>query len=83
MNSAENLCGSQAKHYYMCKRERDAQIFTAIRTWEIEKFQEKDLKKEDVREDYIGKIESEKSGLEDTLTKTPISIGNKHRRWRM
>ena len=24
MNSAENMCGSQAKHYYMCRRERDA-----------------------------------------------------------
>ena len=24
MNSSENLCGAQAKHYYMCRRERDA-----------------------------------------------------------
>ena len=36
MNSAENLCGSQAKLYYMCRRERDAQIFSAIRSWETE-----------------------------------------------
>ena len=30
MNSAENLCGNQSKNYYMCRRERDAQIYTAI-----------------------------------------------------
>ena len=42
MNSAENMCGTQAKHYYMCRRERDAQIFSLIKKWEIEEFQSKD-----------------------------------------
>ena len=36
MNSAENMCGSEAKLYYMCRRERDAQIYSAIKNWEIE-----------------------------------------------
>ena len=38
MNSSENLCGVEAKHYYMCRRERDAQIYTAIRSWETQNF---------------------------------------------
>ena len=36
MNTSENLCGIQAKHYYMCRRERDAQIYSAIRKWETD-----------------------------------------------
>ena len=36
MNSPENACGSQAKNYYVCKRERDAQIFGAIKLWETD-----------------------------------------------
>lgn len=31
MNSSTNLCGSQNKNYYMCRRERDAQLFSAIK----------------------------------------------------
>jgi hypothetical protein len=34
MNSKTNECGAEAKNYYMCRRERDAQLFTAIKEWE-------------------------------------------------
>jgi hypothetical protein len=36
MASQANKCGEFNKTYYMCKRERDAQIFESIRSWEIE-----------------------------------------------
>ena len=38
MNHPENECGDQALHYYLCRNERDSQLFTAIKSWETEKF---------------------------------------------
>ena len=34
MKSQQNLCGSEIKDFYICRRERDAQIFSAIKSWE-------------------------------------------------
>ena len=51
MNSAENLCGDLAKLFYMCKRERDAQLFEAVKSWEMEEFNK--LKSGKEKEDYI------------------------------
>ena len=34
-----NMCGWENKQYYMCRKERDAQIFKSIEQWEIEKVQ--------------------------------------------
>jgi len=31
MNSSPNLCGVETKNYFMCRRERDAQLFGAIK----------------------------------------------------
>ena len=45
MSAPENYCGEQAKRYYQCRRERDAQIFTAIKIWETEKV--RSMKKEE------------------------------------
>mgnify|MGYP000607084326 CR=1 FL=1 len=78
MNSAENLCSSQAKSYYMCRRERDAQIFSAIRAWETEKIT---TEKEPLN--YIQAIEQEKIEAEKLLKQTNLSIANKHKRWRI
>ena len=36
--STPNKCGPYNKGYYECKRERDAQLFTAIQKWEIDYF---------------------------------------------
>ena len=35
------------------------------------------------RQSYIADLEKAKSDLETEMGKTPISIGNKHKRWRM
>ena len=78
MNSAENLCANQAKNYYICRRERDAQIYSTIRGWETEK-----LGKEKDPAAYVKLIEKEKNTMEETLGNTPMTIGNKHRRWRI
>ena len=36
LNNTTNLCGDENKYYYMCKRERDALLFTKIKLWETE-----------------------------------------------
>lgn len=36
--SQANLCGDFSKMYYVCKRERDAQIYQSIKEWELEHF---------------------------------------------
>ena len=82
MNSAENLCGLHAKHYYMCRRERDAQVFSAIKRWEQE-YLASSVKEPAAREAYIKQVEEERAQLDAEYAKTPITIGNKHRRWRM
>ena len=51
MNSAENMCGVQAKNYYICKRERDVQIFSAIKNWETDLVSK--MKKTQHQESYI------------------------------
>ena len=38
MASQQNKCGGENKQYYVCKRERDAQLFTSIKDWEQEHF---------------------------------------------
>lgn len=44
MASQANKCGEFNKHYYICKRERDAQLFQSIKDWEIENFKGPSLK---------------------------------------
>ena len=65
MNSAENLCGDHAKLFYMCKRERDAQLFEAVKNWEKEEFNKLTSGKE--REDYIEKLKTEGTRLDKEL----------------
>lgn len=36
LNNTTNLCGDENKKYYMCKRERDAVLFSRVKSWEIE-----------------------------------------------
>ena len=81
MNSAENMCGTQAKNYYICKRERDAQIFSAIKSWETDLVTK--MKKTQHQTAYIDTLKQEREKLDNVLEKTPISIGNNHRRWRI
>ena len=38
MGSQQNKCGGYNKAYYQCKRERDSQIFTSIKDWEVDHF---------------------------------------------
>ena len=81
MNSAENMCGTQAKNYYICKRERDAQIFSAIKSWETDLVTK--MKKPQHQESYIDNLKHEKGKLEGIYERTQISIGNNHKRWRI
>ena len=81
MNSAENLCGDHAKLFYMCKRERDAQLFEAVKNWEKEEFNKLAMGKE--RKDYIEKLKFEGIRLDKELQEIPLAIGNKHKRWRL
>lgn len=65
----------------MCKRERDAQIFTAIKEWEREEVSKID--DSDQRKLYIKDLESKKKEITQMFEKTPQSIANKHKRWRI
>ena len=38
MGSQANRCGLENKAFFQCKRERDAQLFTSIKTWELDYF---------------------------------------------
>lgn len=80
VNNQQNLCGYENKQYYMCKKERDATLFTRIRDWETAQFNALDKLG---RESKIGELESQRKEVSRTFEKTPSSIGNKHRRWRM
>jgi hypothetical protein len=61
MNAAENLCGEQAIMYYNCRRERDAQLFSAIKDWEVDTY--KKLQSPESREQYISQLEEKKQKL--------------------
>lgn len=75
----ENLCGYENKQYYICKRERDAIIFNQIRQWETQDV----LPSQPDKQKYIAGLESERKEIATKFEKTPTSIGNKHKRWRM
>ena len=77
MNSAQNLCGAQAKKFYVCKRERDAQLFTAIKDWEIS-----DYSSMEDKGTYIQELETTYEAKVKELSTIKESIGNKHKRWR-
>ena len=64
--------------YYQCKRERDAQLFTSIKKWEIGHVQKLDDKK-----GYVKELEQARESLVAKFEGTPSSIANKHKRWRM
>ena len=61
----------------MCRRERDAQLFSAIKKWELEKFASvKD------KASYSKDLCRQKEQLENDLVEMPQSLANKHRKWR-
>lgn len=68
MNSPENRCGDLAKHYYTCRRERDAQLFSAIKSWETETFSS--LKPE-ARSKYLGELEAKQARFQQMDSDTP------------
>ena len=74
----QNLCGYENKQYYMCRRERDALIFSQIKDWELET-----LKANKDPKGYVAELEAERKDLAGRFEKTSASIGNKHKRWRM
>ena len=61
----------------MCRRERDAQLFSAIKQWETEKYQQSKDKTA-----YKRDLSMQKEKLEADVKAMPHSIANKHRRWR-
>lgn len=77
----QNLCGYENKVYYMCRKERDATIFSRIKTWEQEQVFTKMSPPEAA--DYVQGLEAQRRELTRTFEKTPASLGNKHKRWRM
>lgn len=98
MNSQANRCGPENKAYYQCKRERDAQLFTSIKEWEVEHFAKhqflKDSKAKVVKSDadgphsdqqrsYLQNLEDQRVALIQRFESTPQSIANKHLRWRI
>ena len=92
-NSQANLCGELNKMYYACRRERDAQIYSSIKQWEIGHFKGEVRKQADQANQEDGVTPNQKAYLEDLMhqreelvrqfEKTPSSIANKHKRWRM
>ena len=65
----------------MCKRERDALLFSRIQTFETEQYNT--LKDEQSKTFYLEKLKIKKKELAKVFEKTPASVGNKHKRWRM
>ena len=51
----------------MCRRERDAQIYTAIKKWDIEQFAQKTGADKDK---YVAELEKEKIDIEEEFGKT-------------
>eukprot|EP00347_Sterkiella_histriomuscorum_P016303 403353704 len=76
-----NACGPQNKQYYECRRERDAYIFHQIKDWETEEVQKLNTPFE--RQNYLKELEQKKLEIMKKFEKTPQSINNKHKRWRM
>lgn len=85
MGSQANKCGEVNKLYYMCKRERDAQLFTSIKDWEVGHV--KAMGPADAehgsKADYIASLEQQRLEFINTFESLPQSIANKHRRWRI
>lgn len=65
----------------MCRRERDAQIFSSIKEWDLENL--KNSIGIDKKTNYIKSLEARKIEFERRNEKTPNSIGNKHKKWRL
>jgi hypothetical protein len=63
----------------MCRRERDAQLYSAIESWETTKYTK--MSKID-KGKYLTELKDNRDKLETTLQDLPMSIANKHRRWR-
>jgi hypothetical protein len=63
----------------MCRRERDAQLYSAIEHWETSKYTK--MSKND-KGKYLNVLQEDRDKLETTLKELPMSIANKHRRWR-
>jgi len=53
----------------MCRRERDAYIYSSIKEWEIEKV--KQISDEQLRQNYIKGLEDEKRKVTQMFEKTP------------
>lgn len=97
MGSQANRCGIENKAYYECKRERDAQLFTSIKSWEREYFAkhqflktndkvERSSDQQELSEQqraYVQGLEGQRAGLIKRFEATPQSIANKHLRWRI
>lgn len=56
VNNQQNLCGYQNKMYYICKKERDAIIFSRIQSWEVNDV----FKKNEKKNEYIEGLEKER-----------------------
>ena len=57
MNSQTNQCSTEIKDFLMCRRERDAQIFGAIKMWETQLFSKMAQKD---RVEHLKSLEAEK-----------------------
>ena len=79
VNNQQNLCGYQTKIYYICKKERDAKLFTQIQHWELNDV----YAAVNDKKAYVDDLEAQRKALAGQFEKTTASIGNKHRRWRM
>lgn len=65
----------------MCRRERDALIFTNIKTWEREELGK--LPDIEAQKKYIGELAEKKKEVTKMFERTPQSLGNKNKRWRI
>lgn len=85
--SQPNLCGELNKMYYTCRRERDAQIYSSIKDWEVNHFNSElgsgQQYQQDHQRAYLDDIKAQREQLVQLFEKTPSSIANKHKRWRM
>jgi hypothetical protein len=70
VNNQQNLCGYQNKMYYICKKERDAILFSRIQTWEVNDVF-KTIKEAEKKSEYIEGLEKERLGLASRFEKTP------------
>ena len=88
-----NKCGEQNKHFYICRRERDAQLFHSIKKWEIEHFNGQSFTAGHTTRDvdpltpqqksYLTQLQQERQGMIQRFESTPSNLTNKHKRWRM